>query len=154
MAIERTLILIKPDGMKKRLIGEIFMAFEATSLKLVAAKIVNVTDELARKHYARHKDNPAYQSFFEDLIKFIKGDFHGESRVLAFIYEGENAIKKVRSICGATNPEKAEPNTIRGKYGRITTGGRIENIVHASGAVSEADTEIAIWFKEDEIWKA
>jgi len=149
MVKEQTLILIKPDGMKRGLIGEVMTMYENAGLKLVAAKIVKVSEELARKHYAMHEGKP----FYEGLIQYIQGKKHGENRILALVYEGDNAVKKAREVTGATNPEKAEPHTIRGKYGRITTDGEIENVVHASGTVDEAKQEIALWFTESEIWK-
>lgn len=148
MAKEQTLVLIKPDGMKRSLSGEVIMAFEGAKLKMVAAKVVKVSEQLARKHYAMHEGKP----FYEGLIAFIQGKKHGENRILALVFEGPNAVKHVRSITGATNPEKADPWTIRGKYGRITSEGEIENVVHASGTPAEAKDELALWFKKDEIW--
>lgn len=148
MKKERTLILIKPDGMRRGLAGEVIMAFENAKLKLVGSKVVKVSEELARKHYAMHEGKP----FYEGLILFIQGKKHGENRILALVYEGENAVKRAREIVGATDPEKAEPWTIRGKYGRRTTDGEIENVVHASGTVEEAKQEIELWFKKEEIW--
>ncbi|MEM3408475.1 MAG: nucleoside-diphosphate kinase [Candidatus Micrarchaeia archaeon] len=149
MEKERTLILIKPDGMKRGLMGEVMIMFENAKLKLVAAKVVKVSKELAETHYAMHKGKP----FYNGLIDFIQGKKHGENRILALVYEGENAVKRAREIVGATDPEKAEPWTIRGKYGRRTTDGEIENVVHASGTPEEGKQEVALWFKEEEIWK-
>ncbi len=149
MTNEQTLILIKPDGMKRGLMGEVMMAFESAKLKLVAAKVVKVEESLAKRHYAMHEGKP----FYERLINFIQGKKYGENRILALIYEGEDAVKVSRAIVGATDPEKAEPWTIRGKYGRRTTDGEIENVVHASGTPMEAKNEISLWFKNDEIWK-
>ena len=148
MAKEQTLILIKPDGMKRSLMGEVMMAFEAARLKLVAAKVVKVSEELAKRHYAMHEGKP----FYEGLITFIQGKKHGENRILALVYEGDDAVKRVRALVGATDPEKADPWTIRGKYGRRTTEGEIENVVHASGTPAEAKDEISLWFKKSEIW--
>lgn len=148
MANEQTLILIKPDGMKRGLMGEVMMAFESAKLKLVAAKVVKVEESLAKRHYAMHEGKP----FYDGLITFIQGKKHGENRILALVYEGEDAVKASRAIVGATDPEKAESWTIRGKYGRRTTDGEIENVVHASGTSAEAADEIALWFRKDEIW--
>ena len=94
------------------------------------------------------KDMP----FFPSLIKFIKGDFHGVSdrRVLAMVYKGENAVKGIRAVVGATNPEQAAPGTIRGSFGRLSQG-NMENVVHASGNPEEAEREIKIWFKPEEV---
>jgi len=114
--IEQTLIIIKPDGLKKSLTGNILTRLSETKLEIVAAKVIRVSRELAEKHYAHMRD----KLFFEELIKYIQGEFHGRRKVMALIYWGEDAIGKVREICGATNPEEAESTTIRGAYGRIT----------------------------------
>ena len=149
MAIEKTLILIKPDGMKRKLSGLSIDRLDNAGFELIGAKVVRVTEELAREHYALLKG----QSFFENLIKYICGAFHGvsNSRVLALVYRGENAIKAVRAVVGATNPELAEPGTIRGTFGRITTQGQFENVVHASGNAEEAEREVKLWFKAAEL---
>ncbi len=148
MAIEKTLILVKPDGMKRKLSGIVVDRLDNAGFDMVASKIVSVSEELAREHYALLKDMP----FFSNLIQFIKGDFHGVSgrRVLAMVYKGENAVKGIRAVVGATNPEQAAPGTIRGSFGRICQG-NFENVVHASGNVEEADREIKIWFKPEEV---
>ncbi|MCM8800759.1 MAG: nucleoside-diphosphate kinase [Candidatus Omnitrophica bacterium] len=144
---QATLILIKPDGLKKSLTGNILTRLSETKLEIVAAKIVRVSDELARKHYYHLKDKP----FFEDLIKYIKGEFHGRRKVMALVYWGESAIEKCRALAGATNPEEAEATTIRGAYGRITTSGVYENVIHVSANEAEAEREIKLWFQPDEI---
>ncbi|MBI4351617.1 MAG: nucleoside-diphosphate kinase [Elusimicrobia bacterium] len=148
MAVERSLILVKPDGMKRRLSGIVVDRLDNAGFEMVAAKIVSVTEELAREHYALLKEMP----FFPNLIQFIKGDFHGVSgrRVLALVYQGENAVKGIRAVVGATNPEQAAPGTIRGSFGRISQG-NFENVVHASGNVEEAEREVKIWFKPEEV---
>src|SRR6266702_3457747 len=130
MATEQTLILIKPDGAVRRLTGLTIDRLDASGLHMVAARMVSVTEQLARAHYSSLSDKP----FFENLIKYIRGEFHGlkDHRVLAMVYRGENAIKKVREIAGATNPEQAAAGTIRGSFGRITTAGQFENVIHAS----------------------
>jgi len=150
MAIEKTLILIKPDGLKRRLTGLVIDRIERGKFELIGAKIVTVTDELAKEHYEALKDKP----FFPDLIKYIKGEFHNipKNKVLALVYKGENAISEIRKIVGATNPEQAEPDTIRGSFGRISSiNGQIENVVHASGNKEDAEREIKLWFKKDEL---
>jgi len=149
MAIERTLVLIKPDGMKRRLAGPVIGKLEEANLILIGAKVVKVSIELAREHYAAHVDKP----FFKELLDYITGKLHGApyDRVLALVYEGDDAIKKIRALSGATNPEKAEPNTIRGMYGRITTGNLMENVLHASANSIEAEREIKLWFTPQEI---
>jgi len=150
MPIEKTLILIKPDGMKRRLAGLALDRLENAGFELIGAKVVSVTETLAHKHYALLKDQP----FFPNLIKFIMGDYHDVSnrRVLAMVYRGENAIKGVRAVVGATSPEDAAPGTIRNAFGRINSkAGYYENVVHASGNAMEADREVKIWFKPGEL---
>lgn len=147
MAIEHTLIIIKPDGLVKSLTGNILTRLSEAKLRIIAAKVVRVTTRLAKKHYEGLKDKP----FFDDLIKYIKGDFHNCHRVLAMVYSGEDAIKRIRDIVGSTNPEKANPVSIRGAYGRITTTGVFENVIHASESVETAEREIKLWFKPTEI---
>jgi nucleoside-diphosphate kinase len=150
MPIEKTLILIKPDGMKRRLAGLAIDRLENAGFELIGAKVVSVTEKLAREHYALLKDQP----FFPGLIKFIMGDYHGVSnrRVLAMVYRGEDVVKGVRAVVGATSPEDAAPGTIRNAFGRINSkGGYFENVVHASGNAAEADRELKIWFKPGEL---
>jgi len=147
MAVEQTLVLIKPDGLKKSLTGNILSRLSETRLEIAGARIVRVTKELAQEHYVFLKDEP----FFEGLIKYIMGEFHERRKVMALVYHGEDAIKKVREICGATNPEEADPLTIRGGYGRITTSGIYENAIHASANIEEAEREIKLWFYPDEL---
>ncbi|MCM8778209.1 MAG: nucleoside-diphosphate kinase [Candidatus Omnitrophica bacterium] len=145
--VEQTLVIIKPDGLKKSLTGNILTRLSETKLEIIGAKIVRVSRELAEKHYAHMRDKP----FFEDLIKYIQGEFHGRRKVMALVYWGEEAIRKVREICGATNPEEADPTTIRGAYGRITTKGVYENVIHASRDNQEAEREIKLWFSPEEL---
>lgn len=144
MAIEKTLILIKPDGAKRRLTGLVIDRLDAAGLELVAAKVVSVSEDLAKEHYRDLKDKP----FFPNLIRYIRGEFHGikDQRILALVYQGENAVALVRQIAGATNPEQAAPGTLRGSFGRITTDGQFENVLHASGNLADAEREVALWF--------
>ena len=144
--IQQTLILIKPDGLKKSLTGNILTRLSETKLDIVGAKIVKVSRKLAEKHYGALRDKP----FFGELIKYIMGDFH-KKKVMALVYWGEDAIKKVREICGETNPEEADSVSIRGAYGRITTKGVYENAIHASENPEDAENEIKLWFEPDEI---
>jgi len=144
--LEQTLVLIKPDGLKKSLTGNILTRLSETKLDIVAAKIIRVSRELAERHYCHMKEKP----FFEELIKYIMGEYH-KRKVMAMVYWGENAISKVKEICGATNPEEADPVSIRGAYGRITTKGVYENVIHASENKEEAEREIKLWFEPDEI---
>lgn len=144
---QATLILIKPDGLKKSLTGNILTRLSETKLEIVAAKMARVSRELAEEHYQHLKDKP----FFEELIKFIRGELHNRHKVMALIYWGEEAIKKCRELAGATNPEEAEPTSIRGSYGRITTSGVYENVIHVSSNEPEAEREIKLWFQPKEI---
>jgi nucleoside-diphosphate kinase len=147
MAAEQTLILIKPDGLVKSLTGNILSRLSETKLVIIGAKMVKVSKELAEEHYSHLKDKP----FFGEILEYIMGDVHNTHRVMALVYQGENAIKKVREIVGDTNPEEADPVSIRGAYGRITTTGVFENVVHASSSTEDAEHEIKLWFKPAEI---
>ncbi|MEK7858213.1 MAG: nucleoside-diphosphate kinase [Elusimicrobiota bacterium] len=149
MAIEQTLILIKPDGLFRRLTGLTIDRLDSTGLEMVGAKMVSVSEDLAREHYKSLSDKP----FFPNLIRYIRGEFHGlkDSRILALVYRGEGAIAKVRLIAGATNPEQAAPGTIRGSFGRITTAQQFENVIHASSDPVDAKREVELWFKPQEI---
>lgn len=144
--IQQTLVLIKPDGLKKSLTGNVLTRLSETKLDIVATKIVKVSRELAEEHYKGLKDKP----FFDDLLKYLMGEYH-KKKVMALVYWGEDAIDKVRRICGSTNPEEADPVSIRGAYGRITTKGVYENVIHASTNMEEAEREIKLWFEPDEV---
>lgn len=144
--IEQTLILIKPDGLKKSLTGNILTRLAETKLDIVGAKMVQVSRDMAKEHYKHLVDLP----FFEELIKYITGEYH-KKKVMALVYWGDNAIGKVRDICGKTNPEEADSVSIRGAYGRITTKGVYENVIHASANTEDAEREIKLWFTPDEI---
>jgi nucleoside-diphosphate kinase len=141
------LILIKPDGLKKSLTGNILTRLSETKLEIIASKMVRVSRELAVAHYEHLKSEP----FFDDLIKYIQGELHDRRKVMALVYGGEGSIKKCRDLAGATNPEQAESTSIRGSYGRITTSGLYENVIHVSSNPAEAEREIKLWFEPDEI---
>jgi len=131
--MERTLVLIKPDAMERKLMGEIISIYEKKGFHISALKIVKPTKEMAEAHYAEHKGKP----FYERLVNFItKGE------VCALVIEGENIIEAVRKINGATDPLDAEPGTIRGRYALSKS----ENAVHASDSIESAEREIKIWF--------
>jgi len=147
MSNQATLILIKPDGLKKSLTGNILTRLSETKLEIVAAKMVRVTKALAEEHYRHLKDKP----FFLDLIKYLQGDLHDRKKVMALIYWGEDAIKKCRELAGSTNPEEAESTSIRGSYGRITTSGVYENVIHVSSSPEESEREIKLWFAPNDI---
>jgi nucleoside-diphosphate kinase len=133
--MERTLVLIKPDAMERKLMGEIISIYEKKGFSISALKIVKPTKEMAEEHYAEHKGKP----FYEPLVNFItKGE------VCAVVMEGENIIDAVRKLNGATDPLNAEPGTIRGRYALSKS----ENAVHASDSTESAEKEIKIWFPE------
>ncbi len=147
MAMEQTLILIKPDGLIKSLTGNILSRLSEGKLVIIGSKVVRVNRDLAESHYEHLKGKP----FFNELIEYIMGDIHKTHRVVAFVYQGDDAIKKIRDIVGDTNPELANPVSIRGAYGRITTSGVFENVVHASSSTEDAEKEIKLWFRPEEI---
>ena len=144
---QKTLVLIKPDGLKKSLTGNILTRLSETKLEIIAARIVKVSKELAEEHYIFLKDKP----FFPELIRYLMGELHERRKVMAMVYYGEGAIEKVRKIAGSTNPEEADPTSIRGSYGRITTKGLYENVIHASANPQDAEREIKLWFEPDEV---
>ncbi len=147
MAIEQTLILVKPDGLIKSLTGNVISRLSEAKLTIMGAKVVRVSRELATKHYEHLQDKP----FFEELIQYIMGDVHKTYRVLALVYQGEDAITKIRDVVGHTDPEQANPVSIRGAYGRVTRAGVFENVVHASSSPEDAEKEIKLWFMPKEI---
>jgi nucleoside-diphosphate kinase len=144
---QAVLILIKPDVFKKSLTGNILARLSETKLEIVAAKMVRVSRELAEEHYKHLKDKP----FFEELIRYIRGELHDRRKVMALIYWGDDAIKKCRELAGATNPEEADSISIRGSFGRILRSGLYENAIHVSSDEEEAEREIKLWFRPDEI---
>lgn len=149
MKDEEILVLIKPDGLLKSLTGNILSMISKTELKIVGAKVLKVSKELAEKHYSELKK--AKPHVFESTIKYLTGEFH-TPRVLALVYKGPNAIEKLRKLAGKTNPEQASPISIRGKYGRINTKtGVFENVIHVSDSIENAQREISLWFNPEEI---
>ncbi len=134
--MERTFIILKPDAVQRGLVGEIISRFERRGLKIVALKFMQVSEELARKHYAVHAERP----FFASLIQYITS-----APVVAMVVEGTNAITAVRNTVGATKPAEAAPGTIRADFG-LEIG---RNLVHASDGPDTAVSEIALWFGED-----
>jgi nucleoside-diphosphate kinase len=135
---ERTLVLIKPDAMQRRLAGEILARFEGRGLTIRAAKLVQVDRDLAERHYAEHREKP----FFGELVEFITS-----SPTLALVLEGESAVSVVRSTIGATNPADAAPGTIRGDLALAMP----DNLVHGSDAVESAAREVTLWFGDGEL---
>ena len=138
MAVERSLILIKPDAMQRGLAGEILARIERRGCTLRAGKLVRVSRELAEEHYDEHKAKP----FFGELVQFITS-----GPTLAFVVEGEGAIATLRQPVGATNPADAEPGSIRGDLALSMP----DNLVHASDSAESAQREIALWFSDNEL---
>jgi nucleoside-diphosphate kinase len=135
---ERTLVLVKPDGVKRRLVGEVLRRFEAKGLKLVGLKMLSLSKEEAEKHYSVHKERP----FFRDLVNYITS-----SPIIAMILEGNNALSVVRNICGSTDGSKAAPGTIRGDFSISIE----KNIIHASDSQESYNHEFPIFFKNSEL---
>lgn len=133
--MEETLVLIKPDSVKRQICGEILTRYERKGLIIKAMKLLQTPKELAQEHYAEHKDKP----FFGELVDFITS-----GPVLAFVLAGKNAVTSVRTINGATNPVDATPGSIRGDYALTMDS----NVVHASDSVDSAAREIHLWFPE------
>jgi nucleoside-diphosphate kinase len=135
---ERTLVLIKPDGVQRLLSGRILARYEERGLKLVGLKLMTVTRELAERHYDVHRAKP----FFGGLVEFITS-----GPLVAAVLEGPNAIAVVRTMNGATRPHEAAPGTIRGDFALETA----QNLVHASDSAETAASELALWFRDDEL---
>jgi nucleoside-diphosphate kinase len=133
---ERTLVLVKPDAVERRLAGEILARFEHRGLDIVAAKLLKVDRPLAEEHYAEHREKP----FFGELVEFITS-----SPTLALVLEGESAINVVRTTMGATNPVDSAPGTIRGDLALAMPN----NLVHGSDSPESAEREIGLWFGSD-----
>lgn len=136
--MERTLVLLKPDAVQRRLIGRIIARFEEKGLKIVGMKLMRVTRELAERHYAEHREKP----FFPELVSFITS-----SPIVAMVVEGPGVIAEVRKLMGKTDPREAAPGTIRGDYGLSIT----MNLVHGADSPDSAAREIPIFFSEGEI---
>jgi len=135
---ERTLVLIKPDAVQRLLTGRILSRFEERGLKLIGLKLVQVDRDLAERHYAIHRQKP----FFGGLVDFITS-----SPLVAAAFEGPNAIAVVRAMVGATRPHEAAPGTVRGDFALETA----QNLVHASDGADTAVSELALWFRPDEL---
>lgn len=136
--MEKTFLMVKPDGVQRNLIGEIVGRFEKKGFQLVGAKLMQISNELAEQHYGEHKERP----FFGELVDFITS-----GPVFAMVWEGENVIATARQMMGATNPKDSQPGTIRGDYAVIVG----KNIIHGSDSSASAEREIALFFKEEEL---
>ena len=136
--MERSLVLVKPDAVQRGLIGEVILRLERRGLRLVAAKFITVSDELAMTHYAIHQGKP----FFESLIRYITS-----APVMAMVWEGPNAINAIRQTMGATRPTEAAPGSIRHDYA-LEIG---RNLTHASDTAENGVKEVSLWFKPEEL---
>ena len=136
---ERTFVMVKPDGVGRRLCGEVIRRFETKGLRLAGLKMQILTEDLARRHYEEHKERP----FFDDLVGFVTS-----GPTVQMVWEGEGAVDVARKINGATNSRDADLGTIRGDYGLSLQN----NIVHASDSVETAKREIALYFEDSELW--
>ncbi|PWA12373.1 nucleoside-diphosphate kinase [Pueribacillus theae] len=136
--MEKTFLMVKPDGVQRNLVGEIVSRFEKKGYKLVGAKLMVISQELAEQHYDEHKERP----FFGELVDFITS-----GPVFAMVWEGDNVIAAARKMMGATNPLEADIGTIRGDFG-IQVG---MNIIHGSDSPESAEREINLFFNENEI---
>lgn len=136
--MEKSFLMVKPDGVQRNLVGEIVSRFEKKGFKLVGAKLMQISKDLAEEHYGEHKERP----FFGELVEFITS-----GPVFAMVWEGEDVIKTARHMMGATNPSEADSGTIRGDYG-VTVG---KNVIHGSDSKESAEREINLFFNEREI---
>lgn len=136
--MERSLVLVKPDAVQRGLIGEIILRLERRGLRMVAAKFIAVSDELAKTHYAVHQGKP----FFDSLIDYITS-----APVMAMVWEGPNAINAIRQTMGSTRPTEASPGSIRHDFA-LEIG---RNLTHASDSVENGEKEVALWFKAEEL---
>ena len=139
MALERTFSIVKPDGVQKNLIGEVYRRFEAAGLKVVAARMLHLTQAQAEGFYAVHRERP----FFKDLVKYMSS-----GPVMIQVLEGENAVAKNRELMGATDPKKADKGTIRADLASSIE----ENVVHGSDSADNAKIEIAYFFAGTDVW--
>jgi nucleoside-diphosphate kinase len=136
--MERTFLMVKPDGVQRGLAGEIIARFEKKGYKLVGLKLMQISKELAETHYGEHKEKP----FFAPLVDYITS-----APVVAMVWEGKEVIATARDMMGATNPIKAAPGTIRGTYG-VDVG---RNVIHGSDSAQSAEREINLFFKSEEL---
>jgi nucleoside-diphosphate kinase len=145
--VQQILVIVKPDAMVRGLSGLILNKLAETKLELVGAKMIAPSQKLVEEHYKQLSDKP----FYKGLVEYLQGKLHNCPAVLALVYRGPDAILKIRTIAGATNPEEADSVSIRGAFGRITTKGVFENVIHASSDAKDSEREIKLWFRPEEI---
>ena len=148
MTYEKVLVLIKPDAMARKLFGIIMYDLAHLDLTMIGLKLVSVQKHLAEKHYEVHKEKP----FYNDLLKYIMGEYHNVHSIIAIAYKGEDGIRKLREYAGKTNPDDADPSTLRGKYGKVNSKtNNFDNVMHISDSPENGEKEIAIWFSKEEL---
>lgn len=138
MAVQRTFVMIKPDGVRRNLVGEIISRFEKRGMRIVGLKMVKMTREMAERLYEEHKG----KSFYEELVNYVTS-----GPVVAMVIEADEAVSVVRKMIGATDPKEAAPGTIRGDYALS----KAENVIHASDSLEKAQREMAIFFSPEEL---
>ena len=149
MSIEKTFVMIKPDGVQRGLVGEIISRFEKAGFKIVSMKFIHVDRDFSKKHYNEHLEKSFYSSLEEFLVS---------GPVVALVIEGAKAIKRIRTIVGSTEPHSASPGTIRGDYCHITydradsKNRQMPNLIHASDSPESSNREISLWFSQSEIY--
>ena len=149
MVVEKTFVMIKPDGVQRGIIGEVLTRFEKVGLKIIGMKFIHVDREFSKKHYSDHVGKPFYPGLEELLVS---------GPVVALTLEGANAVSQVRKMVGSTEPAGAQPGTIRGDYAHMNykradgKGIALPNLIHASDSVENAEKEIHLWFSESELF--
>lgn len=144
---EPALVIIKPDAVAKGIAGNILLKFAETDLEIIGIRIFHPSKKIVEEHYKNIKGRP----FFRGTVDFFLGRHHRQNKIIAIVYYGEDAVVKCRKLAGATSPEDASPRSIRGAYGRITTRGVYENVIHVSSSKNDAKREIKLWFNPDTI---
>ena len=150
MPDQATLVVIKPDAITRGLVGAVLSRLEELRLDVIGAKAMQVTQALAEAHYQNIRGKP----FFDETVDYLQGKLHHTNYVLAFVLWGADAVERVRTLTGATHPEKADPTSIRGAFGRMVTSGLMENVLHASSNPADARREIRLWFTPNELLRA
>lgn len=144
---EPALVIIKPDAIAKGIVGNVLLKFAETKLEIIGMRVFTPSRKLVEEHYRGIKNKP----FFKATVDFFLGKYHKRNKIIGIVYYGEKAVSVCRRIAGATNPEDAASNTIRGAYGRVTKNNIYENVVHVSSSKRETQREIKLWFDPDDM---
>jgi len=142
------LVIIKPEGLYRSIVGDVLNKFSETGLEIVAMRLIEASRPQVTEHYKQLQHQP----FFEGVINHLMGKYHEGARAVVIVYYGNDAIRKCRKMAGATNPEEADPTSIRGSLGRVTTNGVFENVVHVSSDSEEAKRELRLWLSPDDVY--